>query len=188
MVLTIVSFIVVLGVLVFFHELGHYWMARRSGIVVEEFGMGYPPRLAKLFTYDGTDFTLNALPLGGFARMKGEDAGDMSPGSFNAASIGGRAATLVAGPFMNALLAVILFAASFAAGFPGADRASAADSRSPRFRVVWHSGCRRAIFCSPTTANPSRWRCSRTHALPFTRRQAPQAVRRAPWWSAAAAR
>lgn len=118
MVLTIVSFIIVLGVLVFFHELGHYWMARRSGIVVEEFGMGYPPRLAKLFTYDGTDFTLNALPLGGFARMKGEDAGDMSPGSFNAASIGGRAATLVAGPFMNALLAVILFAASFAAGFP----------------------------------------------------------------------
>ena len=118
MVLTIVSFIIVLGVLVFFHELGHYWMARRSGIVVEEFGMGYPPRLAKLFTYDGTDFTLNALPLGGFARMKGEDAGDMSPGSFNAASIGGRAATLIAGPFMNALLAVILFAASFAAGFP----------------------------------------------------------------------
>ena len=118
MVLTIVSFIVVLGVLVFFHELGHYWMARRSGIVVEEFGMGYPPRLAKLFTYDGTDFTLNALPLGGFARMKGEDAADMSPGSFNGASIGGRAATLIAGPFMNALLAVVLFAASFAAGFP----------------------------------------------------------------------
>ena len=89
MVLTIVSFIIVLGALVFFHELGHYWMARRSGIVVEEFGMGYPPRLTKLFTYDGTDFTLNALPLGGFARMKGEDATDMSPGSFNAASIGG---------------------------------------------------------------------------------------------------
>jgi regulator of sigma E protease len=120
MVLTIVSFIIVLGALVFFHELGHYWMARRSGIVVEEFGMGYPPRLTKLFTYDGTDFTLNALPLGGFARMKGEDAADMSPGSFNGASIGGRAATLAAGPFMNALLAVVLFAASFAAGFPAA--------------------------------------------------------------------
>jgi regulator of sigma E protease len=120
MVLTIISFIIVLGALVFFHELGHYWMARRSGIVVEEFGMGYPPRLTKLFTYDGTDFTLNALPLGGFARMKGEDAADMSPGSFNGASIGGRAATLAAGPFMNALLAVILFAASFAAGFPAA--------------------------------------------------------------------
>jgi regulator of sigma E protease len=120
MVLTIVSFVIVLGVLVFFHELGHYLVARRNGIVVEEFGLGYPPRIAKLFTYDGTDFTLNLLPLGGFARMKGEDAGDMSPGSFNGASIGGRAATLAAGPIMNFLLAILLFAASFAAGFPSA--------------------------------------------------------------------
>ncbi len=120
MVLTIVSFVLVLGVLVFFHELGHYWVARRNGIVVEEFGLGYPPRLAKLFTYDGTDFTLNWLPFGGFARMKGEDAGDMSPGSFNSASIGGRAATLAAGPIMNFLLAIVLFGASFAAGFPAA--------------------------------------------------------------------
>ena len=120
MLLTILSFILVLGVLVFFHELGHYWVARRNGIVVEEFGMGYPPRIAKLFTYDGTDFTLNALPLGGFARMKGEDAGDMSPGSFNAASRSGRALTLLAGPAMNALLAILLFAFSFMAGFPAA--------------------------------------------------------------------
>lgn len=120
MVLTIISFVVVLGLLVFFHELGHYLVARRSGIVVEEFGMGYPPRLLRLFTYDGTDFTLNLLPFGGFARMKGEDAGDMSPGSFNSASIRGRAATLFAGPMMNFILAVILFAASFAAGFPAA--------------------------------------------------------------------
>ncbi|NJN82579.1 MAG: RIP metalloprotease RseP [Caldilineaceae bacterium] len=116
--ITVISFIVVLGILVFFHELGHYWVARRNGIVVEEFGMGYPPRLVKLFTYDGTDFTLNLIPFGGFARMKGEDASDLSPGSFNAASRGARAATLIAGPAMNALLAVILFAASFMAGFP----------------------------------------------------------------------
>lgn len=118
MILTILSFVVVLGILVFFHELGHYWAARRNGIMVEEFGIGYPPRVARLFTYDGTDFTLNALPLGGFARMKGEDAGDMSSGSFNGAGIGGRAATLIAGPLMNALLAIVLFAASFMAGFP----------------------------------------------------------------------
>jgi regulator of sigma E protease len=118
MLMTVLSFIIVLGILVFFHELGHYLVARRSGIVVEEFGMGYPPRLVKLFTYDGTDFTLNLLPFGGFARMKGEDAGDMSSGSFNAASRGGRAATLLAGPAMNAVLAVLLFGASFMAGFP----------------------------------------------------------------------
>lgn len=116
--LTIVSFILVLGVLVFFHELGHYWVARRNGIVVEEFGFGYPPRVLKLFTYGGTVFTLNLLPFGGFARMKGEDAGDMSPGSFNGASKSARAATLIAGPAMNMFLAILLFALSYLAGFP----------------------------------------------------------------------
>src|SRR5690606_26245003 len=115
--ITILSFSLVLGVLVFFHELGHYWVARRNGIVVEEFGMGYPPRVVKLFRYDGTDFTINLIPFGGFARMRGEDMGDMTPGSFNAASMGARAATLAAGPAMNALLAIVLFAASFMAGF-----------------------------------------------------------------------
>ena len=115
-VTTVVSFVLVLGVLVFFHELGHYLAARRAGIVVEEFGMGYPPRAKKLFRYDGTDFTLNWLPFGGFARMKGEDASDMSPGSFNAASRGGRAFTLIAGPLMNLILAIILFSASFMVG------------------------------------------------------------------------
>lgn len=115
-VIIIISFIAVLGLLVFFHELGHYLAARRSGITVEEFGMGYPPRVAKLFTYKGTVFTLNALPLGGFARMKGEDAGDMSPGSFNAASARGRAFTLFAGPLMNLILAMALFAISFMVG------------------------------------------------------------------------
>ena len=127
--LTIVSFIFVLGVLVFFHELGHYWVARRNGIVVEEFGLGYPPRALKLFRYDGTDFTLNWLPFGGFARMKGEDAGDMTPGSFNAASRGARAATLFAGPAMNFLLAIVLFAASLMAGSP-------VPTGSPRLDVV----------------------------------------------------
>lgn len=118
MLLTIVSFVIVLGILVFIHELGHYLVAKRNGIVVEEFGMGYPPRMVKLFRYDGTDFTINWIPFGGFARMKGEDMGDVTPGSFNAAGLGARAATLAAGPIMNALLAIVLFAGSFMAGFP----------------------------------------------------------------------
>lgn len=118
--ITVVSFVIVLGVLVFFHELGHYWVARRNGIVVEEFGMGYPPRILKLFTYDGTVFSINLIPFGGFARMKGEDGADMTPGSFNAATRWARASTLIAGPVMNLLLAIVLFAASFMAGFPAA--------------------------------------------------------------------
>lgn len=118
--ITLVSFVIVLGVLVFIHELGHYWVAKRNGIVVEEFGMGYPPRILKLFTYDGTIFSINLIPFGGFARMKGEDGADMAPGSFNAASRWARASTLVAGPLMNVLLAIVLFGASFMAGFPAA--------------------------------------------------------------------
>ena len=119
MVLTIVSFLLLLGALMFFHELGHYLAARRNGIEVEEFGIfGFPPRIVKLFTYDGTVFSINAIPLGAFVRMKGEDAADMSPGSFNAASAGARAVTLVAGPAMNFLIAIIFSVASVLAGFP----------------------------------------------------------------------
>lgn len=119
MVLTIVSFLLLLGALMFFHELGHYLAARRSGIQVEEFGIfGFPPRIAKLFTYDGTVFSINAIPLGAFVRMKGEDAADMSPGSFNAASAGARAFTLVAGPAMNFLIAILFSVASVLSGFP----------------------------------------------------------------------
>lgn len=120
MLLTIVAFFVLLGLLMFFHELGHYLAARRVGIEVEEFGVfGLPPRLFTLFTYQGTPFTINAIPFGAFVRMKGEDAGDMSPGSFNAASAGARAFVLVAGPAMNLILAAIFFAAAYLSGAPG---------------------------------------------------------------------
>ena len=119
MFLTIVSFFLLLGLLIFFHELGHYLVARRNGIVVEEFGVfGFPPRLIKLFTYDGTVFSLNAIPFGAFVRMKGEDKGDTSPGSFNAARGRGRVLTLLAGPAMNLLLAIFFSIASVFSGFP----------------------------------------------------------------------
>ena len=119
MFLTIVSFFLLLGLLIFFHELGHYLVARRNGIEVEEFGVfGFPPRLVKLFTYDGTDFTLNAIPFGAFVRMKGEDMADASPGSINAARKRGRVLTLLAGPAMNFLLAIFFSIASVFSGFP----------------------------------------------------------------------
>ncbi len=119
MFLTIVSFFLLLGLLIFFHELGHYLVARRNGIEVEEFGVfGFPPRLIKLFTYDGTVFTINAIPFGAFVRMKGEDMADSRPGSFNAARKRGRVLTLLAGPAMNLLLAVGFSIASVFSGFP----------------------------------------------------------------------
>ena len=74
----------VLLLLVFVHELGHFVTAKLAGITVREFGFGYPPRLFG-FTYKGTIYSVNALPLGGFTRLEGEDGSEaaaMQPGSF----------------------------------------------------------------------------------------------------------
>ena len=120
--LTFVSFILVMGVIVFVHEFGHLVAAKRNGIIVEEFGFGYPPRLIKLFERDGTVYSINAIPFGGFARMRGEDD-PTQPGSFAAASRLGRAVTLLAGPLMNIALAIVLFAAlALAQGLPDTSR------------------------------------------------------------------
>ncbi|GAB4565606.1 MAG: M50 family metallopeptidase [Anaerolineae bacterium] len=117
MVLTILFFVLMLGFLVLVHELGHFVAARRSGIVVEEFGIGFPPRLVTLFERDGVKYTLNAIPLGGFVRMKGEDA-DAGPGSFTSMPKRVRARVLLAGPAMNLLAAFVLFATSAMVGRP----------------------------------------------------------------------
>ena len=84
MLLTVISFVLVMGIVVFVHELGHLIAAKRNGIVVDEFGLGYPPRVVKLFERGGTVYTLNAIPFGGFAKMRGEDD-PTEPGSFAAA-------------------------------------------------------------------------------------------------------
>jgi regulator of sigma E protease len=109
MLLTVISFILVMGIVVFVHELGHLIAAKRNGIIVDEFGLGYPPRVVKLFERGGTVYTINAIPFGGFARMRGEDDPTES-GSFAAASRMARFVTLAAGPAMNFLLAILLFA------------------------------------------------------------------------------
>jgi regulator of sigma E protease len=106
--LNILEFVIAFGVLVFIHELGHFIVARLSGIEVEEFGFGFPPKMVKLFRWKGTDFTLNWIPFGGFCRMKGENAGDLQPGSFAAAKPWRRLVTLLGGPFMNLLLGFVL--------------------------------------------------------------------------------
>ena len=69
---TVAAFIAILVVLVLVHELGHFITAKRAGITVEEFGIGFPPRIASV-TWHGTRYSLNWIPLGGFVRMLGED-------------------------------------------------------------------------------------------------------------------
>ncbi len=67
-----ITFVVVFAGIILLHELGHFIAARLLGIDVEEFGIGFPPRLVKLFNWKGTDFTLNWIPLGGLTRSKGK--------------------------------------------------------------------------------------------------------------------
>ena len=126
---TVAAFIGILVVLVLVHELGHYIVAKRAGITVEEFGIGFPPRIASV-TWHGTRYSLNWIPLGGFVRMLGED-GDVEvrrlresgltdaeiehamEGAFNRRPIWIRIAVLLAGVAMNFVLAAALFAAAF---------------------------------------------------------------------------
>ncbi len=105
--MTILWFFLALVPLVLVHELGHFAVAKLSGTKVEEFGIGFPPRVARIFTRGDTEYTLNALPLGGFVRLAGEDDPTV-PGAFAAKSKAVRSAVLAAGPGANFLLAAVI--------------------------------------------------------------------------------
>ena len=119
-VLSAVAFILLITGLIIVHELGHYMVARWSGVDVEEFGFGLPPRAVTLFRKWGTNFTLNWIPFGGFVRLKGENAvgtGVASQkGSFPNASIFKRCLILLAGVAMNFLVAIVIFLGGFSVG------------------------------------------------------------------------
>lgn len=99
--------VLIFGLLIFVHELGHFVMARRNGVEVEEFGFGFPPK-AWGKKVGATEYSINWLPLGGFVRMKGEDAADSSQGSFAAASFWAKTKILFAGVTMNLLTAYLI--------------------------------------------------------------------------------
>ncbi len=125
--LTIIVFLLILTVLVLVHELGHFIVAKKLGIKVEEFGFGFPPRVLS-FKRGETIYSLNLLPIGGFVKLYGEDsAGGGRPQikdqklnlkdverAFFARPIWQRALVVVAGVFMNFALAVILISYLFA--------------------------------------------------------------------------
>ncbi len=117
MIISILAFLVLLTVLVLIHELGHFAAARSSGVKVEEFGFGLPPRARIIFRKWETDFTLNWIPFGGFVRLKGESAKNAKErfaiGSFASASLFRRVIILTSGVFMNLLLAIGIFTAGF---------------------------------------------------------------------------
>ena len=114
-------FILVIGTLILGHELGHFLAARARGVRVEEFGIGFPPRLATLFTAGGTRFTLNAIPLGGFVRPAGEDDPSVSGGLASASKLT-RTLVLLAGPGANILLALLAFTFAYKFAAPDVNR------------------------------------------------------------------
>ncbi|HYE85681.1 MAG TPA: RIP metalloprotease RseP [Vicinamibacterales bacterium] len=110
---TLVSFLFVLGVLVFIHELGHFLLARWNGVRVLTFSLGFGPKLLKVQRGD-TEYCISAIPLGGYVKMAGENPDDPQTGAddeFMAKSKWQRFQILIAGPAMNILLAVVLLAA-----------------------------------------------------------------------------
>jgi len=113
MSVSIIAFIVVLGVLIFFHELGHFLVARLCGVGVEKFSLGFGPRLLGR-RVGRTDYRISAIPLGGYVKMVGEDPeGEIDPAdaaeSFTHQPVSRRMAIVAAGPAFNVLLAVVIF-------------------------------------------------------------------------------
>ena len=116
--------IVSLGVLVTFHEFGHYWVARRCGVRVLRFSVGFGRPLWKRVGRDGTEYVVAMLPLGGYVRMLDEREGEVAPAqraeAFNNKPVGQRIAIVAAGPLANLLLCVGLIWAMFVVGKPDA--------------------------------------------------------------------
>ena len=119
MLFTLFAFLVALGILITFHELGHYWVARWCGVKVLRFSLGFGRVLLKRVDRHGTEWVLSALPLGGYVKMLDEEHLDPAvpqgqanqhPQSFQAQPVGKRFAIVAAGPIFNLILAVAFYA------------------------------------------------------------------------------
>jgi len=134
---TVLIFIIILGLLVFVHELGHFLVARRNGVMAEEFGFGFPPRIFGLYKnkngkrkivwgskrVESTDtiYSANWIPLGGFVKIMGEDGEEKKdPKSFSSKKPFTRVKILAAGVAMNILLAAFLLSTGYFVGIPQA--------------------------------------------------------------------
>jgi len=115
-VVNVVIFILLLSLLILVHELGHFILAKRAGVKVEEFAIGFPPRLFSTRRGE-TNYSINLVPLGGYVKMLGEEDPTF-PRSFASARRRWRVAILAAGATMNIIFAIFLFAGAYAAGWP----------------------------------------------------------------------
>lgn len=152
--ITVIVFIIILGLLIFVHELGHFLVARRNGIRAEEFGFGFPPRAVglvknkkngkykfvwgnKQIKSEDTVYSLNWVPLGGFVKIKGENGeGENDPDSFASRSAWTRIKVLAAGVTMNFILAWILISFALSIGAPQAIEDSEKDAKNVKIQIA----------------------------------------------------
>lgn len=128
--LTLVVFVIILSLLVFVHEFGHFITAKKLGVKVEEFGFGFPPRLFGL-KRKGTVYSINWIPIGGFVKIKGEQGeGAGESDSFVSKKIWQRGLIISSGVLMNYLLAAIILSLGFTIGLP-----AVLDGSNPETRI-----------------------------------------------------
>ena len=136
MVFYILVFIVILSLLIFVHEFGHFYAAKKSGIRVDEFGFGFPPRIFGIKKGE-TIYSLNLFPVGGFVKIYGEGGeGRNDDRSFSSKSALTRAAVLSAGVIMNLVLAVVLLSIGYSIGLPQSIEDSAVNVKSAEVKIV----------------------------------------------------
>ena len=114
------AFLIGLAALILVHELGHFLIARKCGVTVEKFSIGFGPKIVG-FTSKGTEFLIAAIPLGGYVKMKGEDPEEElqdTQGSFSAATVYQRLAIAFGGPLFNILFAIAIYACIYMVGIP----------------------------------------------------------------------
>ena len=120
----IISFVILLGILVFVHEFGHFLVAKLVGVKVLKFSIGFPPAFIRR-TWGETEYTVGCIPLGGYVKLFGEDpesadeiAPEDFPRSFTAKSLWARTAVVAAGPVSNYVFALVVLCLGFLAGWP----------------------------------------------------------------------
>lgn len=142
----IIIALIIFGVLVLIHEFGHFIVAVKNGVTVNEFSIGMGPRIYSRVAKSGTRYSVKILPLGGSCAMLGEDEDNEEEGSFNSKSIWARMAIVFAGPFFNFILAFIL--ALIVMGAKGADISyvTSLDESSPAYQAGLRVGDRITKF------------------------------------------
>ena len=117
------SFIVAIGLLISFHEFGHFWVARKLGVKVLKFSIGFGRALWRREGRDGVVYEISAVPLGGYVKMLDEREGEVAaadlPHAFNRQHVSKRIAIVAAGPVFNFMLAIVAYWLVFVAGVTG---------------------------------------------------------------------